>query len=54
MKGIELLHDPALNKGTAFTAAERDAFGLRGLLPPRIFSQAERAKATLCPGLSGV
>jgi malate dehydrogenase (oxaloacetate-decarboxylating)(NADP+) len=44
MKGIDLLHDPALNKGTAFTAAERDAFGLRGLLPPRIFSQAERAK----------
>jgi malate dehydrogenase (oxaloacetate-decarboxylating)(NADP+) len=42
--GIELLHDPALNKGTSFTAAERAALGLRGLLPPRIFSQAERAK----------
>ncbi|MHB8138899.1 MAG: oxaloacetate-decarboxylating malate dehydrogenase [Smithellaceae bacterium] len=44
MKGIELLHDPSLNKGTSFTAAEREAFGLRGLLPPRIFSQAERAQ----------
>ncbi len=43
-KGIELLHEPSLNKGTSFTAAERDALGLRGLLPPRIFSQAERAQ----------
>jgi len=43
-KGIELLHEPSLNKGTAFTAAERDALGLRGLLPPRIFSQAQRAQ----------
>lgn len=32
--GEELLHDPSLNKGTAFTEAERDALGLRGLLPP--------------------
>ena len=43
-KGIELLHEPSLNKGTSFTAAERDALGLRGLLPPRVFSQAERAQ----------
>jgi malate dehydrogenase (oxaloacetate-decarboxylating)(NADP+) len=33
-RGVELLHDPLLNKGTAFTAAEREALGLRGLLPP--------------------
>ena len=43
-KGIELLHEPSLNKGTSFTAAERDALGLRGLLPPRIFSQTERVQ----------
>jgi len=43
-KGIELLHEPSLNKGTAFTAAERDALGLHGLLPPRIFSQAQRVQ----------
>ena len=43
-KGIELLHEPSLNKGTAFTAAERDALGLTGLLPPRTFSQAQRAQ----------
>ena len=31
-KGIEFLHEPSLNKGTSFTAAERNALGLRGLL----------------------
>ena len=37
--GVELLHDPVRNKGTAFTEAERDALGLRGLLPPAVLSQ---------------
>ena len=31
--GIELLHDPSLNKSTAFTEAEKQAFGLVGLVP---------------------
>ena len=43
-KGRTLLQDPVLNKGTVFTATERDALGLRGLLPSRIFSQAEQAQ----------
>jgi malate dehydrogenase (oxaloacetate-decarboxylating) len=34
--GYELLNDPLLNKGTAFTEAERDAFDLHGLLPPYV------------------
>ena len=42
-RGLELLHDPGLNKGTAFTAAEREALGLQGLLPPRISTRAEVA-----------
>ena len=50
--GARLLHDPALNKGTAFTARERDAFKLRGLLPPRILTQAEQV-AKVLEGLGG-
>ncbi len=37
-----MLADPLLNKGTAFTEEERDALGLRGLLPPRVFSLEEQ------------
>jgi malate dehydrogenase (oxaloacetate-decarboxylating)(NADP+) len=37
--GIAILQDPALNKGTAFTEAERDTLHLRGLLPPHVASQ---------------
>ena len=43
-RGLELLHDPGLNKGTAFTAAERDALGLHGLLPPRISTQQQQVE----------
>jgi len=43
-RGRTLLQDPVLNKGTVFNAAEREALGLHGLLPPRIFSPAERAQ----------
>jgi malate dehydrogenase (oxaloacetate-decarboxylating)(NADP+) len=41
-RGMALLRDPLLNKGTAFTEAERDAFGLRGLLPAHVLSMDEQ------------
>jgi malate dehydrogenase (oxaloacetate-decarboxylating)(NADP+) len=41
-EGIALLQDPALNKGTAFTEAERDTLHLRGLLPPHVSSQEQQ------------
>jgi malate dehydrogenase (oxaloacetate-decarboxylating)(NADP+) len=41
--GVDLLHNPALNKGTAFTEEERDTLGLRGLLPPYVHTHEEQA-----------
>jgi hypothetical protein len=46
-RGAGLLHDPSLNKGTAFTEAERDALGLRGLLPPRVQTQEDQVARVL-------
>ena len=45
-RGVTLLQNPELNKGTAFSAAERDALGLKGLLPPHVCSQANRSAAS--------
>ena len=48
--GYELLKDPFLNKGTAFTQEERKAYQLEGLLPPAVETielQAERVYAEM-------
>jgi malate dehydrogenase (oxaloacetate-decarboxylating)(NADP+) len=36
LRGLALLNDPALNKGTAFTEDERRRFGVEGLLPHNV------------------
>jgi malate dehydrogenase (oxaloacetate-decarboxylating)(NADP+) len=46
-RGMTLLRDPLLNKGTAFSEKERDAFGLRGLLPAHLLSQEEQVTRIL-------
>ena len=47
MSGYELLNDPLLNKGTAFTEAERDEFDLHGLLPPHVSQLDSQVKRRL-------
>ncbi|MDR3631092.1 MAG: NAD-dependent malic enzyme [Desulfocapsaceae bacterium] len=45
--GAALLRDPGLNKGTAFTEEERDALGLQGLLPPRVYTIDEQVRRVI-------
>jgi len=45
--GAALLRDPALNRDTAFTDAERAALGLEGLLPARVYSLDEQVALVL-------
>ena len=46
-RGLDVLRDPLLNKGSAFTEKQRDEPGLRGLLPPHVHSQVEQAQRFL-------
>lgn len=41
-RGAQLLNNPRLNKGSAFTPRERDDLGLEGLLPPHVATLEEQ------------
>jgi malate dehydrogenase (oxaloacetate-decarboxylating) len=43
-RGRDLLRDPRLNRGTAFTVEERNALGLDGLLPASVLSLEEQSR----------
>ena len=45
--GLNLLHDPNLNKGTAFTEQERKILGLEGLLPPHVATMEEQVERVM-------
>ena len=45
--GYALMYNGLLNKGTAFSDAERDSLGMRGLLPPRVFTLEQQVKRAL-------
>jgi malate dehydrogenase (oxaloacetate-decarboxylating)(NADP+) len=46
-RGVALLRNPLFNKGTAFSARERDMLGLRGLLPAHVLTLPEQAERVL-------
>ncbi|BAQ23399.1 malolactic enzyme [Streptococcus troglodytae] len=46
MYAHDILNNPFLNKGTAFTMEERKKFGLIGLLPPHVQTLKEQAEQT--------
>lgn len=46
-RGSALLHNPILNKGTAFSKNERQVLSLNGLLPPHVLTQDEQKMRVL-------
>jgi len=47
LRGIDVLNNPVLNKGTAFNEQEREKLGLVGLLPASIESIDQQAERVL-------
>ncbi len=47
IEGLDLLHQPHLNRSMAFTTQERRDHKLRGLLPPRVRTIEDQAKNVL-------
>lgn len=47
VKGTDVLNEPLLNKGTAFSQEERTALGLRGLVPPKVVDIEEQVVRVL-------
>uniref|UniRef100_A0A183C2X5 Malic enzyme n=1 Tax=Globodera pallida TaxID=36090 RepID=A0A183C2X5_GLOPA len=43
VRGVDLLKDPGLNKGMAFTLEERQYLGVHGLLPPAFMTSEQQA-----------
>ncbi len=41
-QGSDILHNPILTKGTAFTREEREELGLNGLIPPHVSTMEEQ------------
>jgi malate dehydrogenase (oxaloacetate-decarboxylating)(NADP+) len=46
-RGVDILHDPRLNKMTGFTEEEREALGLMGLVPEGIDNEATQVQRVL-------
>lgn len=42
--GYDLVYQPTLNKGSAFSKKERETFKLQGILPPRVSTMKEQCK----------
>lgn len=46
MNGLEIINNPFLNKGTAFTEKEREAFNLKGILPTKVRTLTQQVEQT--------
>ena len=46
-RAVDFLHDPYMNKGTAFTEGERKRLGLLGLLPPQVCTIEQQCERVL-------